>query len=360
MLNSKSGKSSKNSSKARAEAMAKAAKLRASAAAKRKIAAAKRKQSAALRAKATQVRAEANNLRQVIKQSNAFMKNLIERVQRADFNHAQRMWDVGYRTHAFTAQVNAFFGTISKNLSLSSAGVNRVNANMNPPTGVGSLAQARAGEISKIADILKNRIEQFRREVGDTAATMLEMGRISEAAAPLALSQAGRDFLIDLEGFLAVPTRINNEPYYTIGLGRYGIGLDSMVVAGNSDPHFIFNGVRYDRDNPMPQSVANQLLSEDIGRYQDPVIRFLANNNIDLPQHQFDALVADTYQRGQNTWSDNSRPLQDYLLNGDFADIEAATAAFNNNPNAIRALQDRRIMQAEYFVTGEYTDIRGR
>ena len=84
----------------------------------------------------------------------------------------------------------------------------------------------------------------------------------------------------------------------------------------------------------------------------------MSATDITLTQYQFDALVIDTYQRGQNSWGNPNAPLQDFLLSGDWSDLDAAIAAFNTNPNASRGLQDRRIMQAEFFVTGAFTDIR--
>lgn len=175
------------------------------------------------------------------------------------------------------------------------------------------------------------------------------------------MSSAGRDFLIDLEGgFLSTPTQIQNEPYYTIGAGHYGIGTDSMLVANNQNPYFMYGGVRYDNNNPMSQSVANQLLAEDIVKFETPVNNFSSDNNIILSQHQYDALVIDTYQRGQNIWDGrpSHEPLVNYLKGGDLSDLSAATAAFNYDLNADKGRQNRRIMEAEYFVTGSYTDIR--
>lgn len=82
--------------------------------------------------------------------------------------------------------------------------------------------------------------------------------------------------------------------------------------------------------------------------------------NLNLTQHQYDALVIDTYQRGQNIWDGrlSHEPLANYLKCGDFSDLSAATAAFNYDLDADKGRQNRRIMGAEYFVTGSYTDIR--
>lgn len=38
------------------------------------------------------------------------------------------------------------------------------------------------------------------------------------------MSYSGINFLFDLEGgFFDVPTQVQNEPYYTIGAGHYGM-----------------------------------------------------------------------------------------------------------------------------------------
>lgn len=132
-----------------------------------------------------------------------------------------------------------------------------------------------------------------------------------------------------------------------------------MLVANNSHPYFTYNGVNYSDENPMSQSVANQLLAQDIVVFENPVNSFLSDSGIILSQNQYDALVADTYQRGQNIWGRESHsPLENYLKSGDFSNLDAAIAAFNYDSDASQGVQNRRIMEAEYFVTGTYTDIR--
>ena len=198
-----------------------------------------------------------------------------------------------------------------------------------------------------------------RTTISTTTMTTTIPTTVESKKSPNSMSYEGRNSLIDLEGgFLAVPTRIENEDYYTIGAGHYGMDTESMSVS-NSSPYFSYKGVDYSNNNPMPKSVAIELLSEDIKKYENPVNNFVSNNNLILNQYQYDALVMDTYQRGQNIWGlESHRPLEDYLINGDYSDLYSATNAFNYDLSAIDGVQNRRIMEAEYFVTGKYTDIR--
>jgi GH24 family phage-related lysozyme (muramidase) len=146
-------------------------------------------------------------------------------------------------------------------------------------------------------------------------------------------------------------------------MGHYAMGMASMRVANNSDPHFMFNGIRYCRRNPMPQNVANQLLSTDLPRFEIPVHNFLSSNNITVNQHQFDALVSTTYQRGPSVWTvpTDIIALKEYLIEGnEFNNFEKAKAAFERTREGFisQGIQNRRIMEAEFFATGKYTDIR--
>ena len=175
---------------------------------------------------------------------------------------------------------------------------------------------------------------------------------------PMSLSAAGVHLLVLFESFFAIPTRVLQEEFYTIGYGEYAFGIESMRVSErNVNPYFIHNGVRYDENNPMPREIAADLKLQTLTRFQDTVNNFLIGNNIQLTQNQFDALVIDAYQRGVSGWNSNDT-LLDFILNGDHTDRQAAEAAFNNNSASVLGVQNRRIMQAEFFVTGEYTDIR--
>ena len=177
---------------------------------------------------------------------------------------------------------------------------------------------------------------------------------------PRKLSEKGRELLLLFEGFEPIPRRIlPRESHYTIGFGHHAEGFESMM-ASNPNPYFTFEGVRYDKNNPMSREVAGRLFAQDLPRFEEAVVRFLEKNKIKLPQHQFDALVVDAYQRGNAHWGKLDHELTSYLLHGDYSCFEMAKKAFDNFHNVEKGVRSRRIMSAEFFTTGEYEDIRGK
>ena len=106
--------------------------------------------------------------------------------------------------------------------------------------------------------------------------SVIENSSINVEAANRSTSQNGIELIKSFEGCrLTAYKAVSTEQYYTIGYGHYG----SDVYAGMT----------------ITQSQAEDMLKNDLKKYEGYVNTFLNNNGIDVNQNQFDALVSFTY-----------------------------------------------------------------
>ena len=149
-----------------------------------------------------------------------------------------------------------------------------------------------------------------------------------------AISNDGIDFIKSLEGFSQYAYWDYEQ--WTIG---YGTACEE-----NEYP------------NGITEAEADTLLRSAIVRYELYVNDFVSENNIELNQNQYDALVSFTYNLG-NIWG-NSFTLKTYLINGieNYTD-DQIKAAFGEHVTAggqvLAGLVSRRNLEAELFLSGD-------
>ena len=153
------------------------------------------------------------------------------------------------------------------------------------------------------------------------------------------VSDKGIDFLKSVEGFSA--TKYWDYSQWSIG---YGTGC-----AENEYP------------NGITEPEAEKLLRSAVVKYEIYLNTFLYNNNIDLNQNQYDALVSLTYNCG-NIWND-SFTLRTYLINGiSKYTNEQITAAFGEKVYAggsiNQGLVNRRKKEAALFLEKTATEVK--
>ena len=114
-------------------------------------------------------------------------------------------------------------------------------------------------------------------------------------AASLSTSQEGIDLLKRWEGCrLTAYKPYSTEAYYTIGYGHYG----SDVYAGMT----------------ITQAQAEEMLKNDLKKYEGFVNNFLNKYGVNVTQNQFDALASFTYNLG-DVWG-RTFDLKTILING--------------------------------------------
>ena len=157
-------------------------------------------------------------------------------------------------------------------------------------------------------------------------------------AAGFSTSNSGIELIKSFEGCkLYAYKAVQSETYYTIGYGHYG-----------SD---VYEGMT------ITQAQAEEMLKNDLKKYEGYVNTFLNNNGIVISQNQFDALVSFTYNLG-NVWvSTPTFQLKTILCNGceNYSPTEITTAFTNWNKSGGKVLEGltrRRRAEAEMFING--------
>ncbi|MCL2070828.1 MAG: peptidoglycan DD-metalloendopeptidase family protein [Oscillospiraceae bacterium] len=150
------------------------------------------------------------------------------------------------------------------------------------------------------------------------------------------LSSAGFNLIKRFEGLKLVAYKpVSSEQYYTIGYGHYCSGVPKGMI--------------------ITTATAEELLRNDVIKYQNAVNTFLNNNKIKLNQNQFDALVSFTYNLGTGAWvgSGVAPSMQSFVKNGKYTKSEA-TRVFGlyvkSNGTTLQGLVTRRKEEADLFM----------
>jgi len=117
--------------------------------------------------------------------------------------------------------------------------------------------------------------------VGDRCAGKVEGGGTS--AAPCKTGELGQELIKHFEGCELTAYRLTGEEHCTIGFGHYG-----------PDVH---------EGQQITQAVANQLLRDDLDRFEKAVIQ---NIDVAIDQCEFDALVSFTYNCGAGALAEST------------------------------------------------------
>lgn len=157
---------------------------------------------------------------------------------------------------------------------------------------------------------------------------------------PTSISERGIDFIKQAESLSNTKYYNKGENYPTIGYGHYmSDGKDYVVI----------NGKQY---TELTEELARDLLKQDIGVFENSFNNFITKNKITLSQYQYDACIADSFQKGQNVWT-NGSTISQYILNGNYNDYDQALEAFLNNTKN-NGLINRRTAETDMFIYGEY------
>jgi flagellum-specific peptidoglycan hydrolase FlgJ len=191
---------------------AKRAKAAAQAEELRGQAAEKEAQAAALRAQATALGVEVGKLRQVLAESNRFMRKLRELAQQADMTYEQMMQRVIDATQDYTSRIQALMDSISDIPGFSGEALGAVN--YNPDTGFlnsgfktfldGIIALIKV--INIIKDSITNKIATIRQEKVDTIDGWLEVINNKN------IEEYKRDFVISILDILYDKSFVSGIP----------------------------------------------------------------------------------------------------------------------------------------------------
>lgn len=156
------------------------------------------------------------------------------------------------------------------------------------------------------------------------------------------LSSKGLNFIKSKESFRANKYLLPGEKFYTIGYGH-------QMSDGKN--YVIIDGKQY---TSLTEPLAAKLLMQDINNTFVPKFnKFLTNNRIALTQQQYDACIADCFQKGQNIWGNSNYPISNYILTRNFSNYNACLSAFLGSSSS-GGLLNRRTSEAKMFFYGIY------
>lgn len=204
-------------------------------------------------------------------------------------------------------------------------------------TGLDIEEGSAVGSIAEHSEKVSETVENGKKETFRTL-----------AVSAMNTSADGISLIKEYEGCrLTAYKAVATETYYTIGYGHYGADVTKGMV--------------------ITQQKAEELLKQDVAKFENAINTFLIANQIALQQCQFDALVSFSYNVGTK-WVTDSSTLRTYLLNGlsNYSDDEIINAfsLWNSSGGSILpGLTRRRRKEAALFLnnpslvnykTGEY------
>jgi GH24 family phage-related lysozyme (muramidase) len=165
--------------------------------------------------------------------------------------------------------------------------------------------------------------------------------KVNNKKSPTGISEKGIEFLKQYESFEPQAYLLEGEDYYTIGYGH-------QIYEGGTS--VVINGETYDT---LTEELATTLFMDDINSTFAPCLnKFLSDNQIVLNQNQYDALIADSFQKGPYIWEmEDDYSIVSYIKAGDFSNKEEGLKAFIGDPEGIykEGLINRRTAEANMF-----------
>lgn len=152
------------------------------------------------------------------------------------------------------------------------------------------------------------------------------------------VSDEGVEFIKRYEGF-------SQRPYLDNGVWRVGYGSQ---CTSNDYP------------NGITERKATQLLADDLEEYAQKVNDYIRENDVEVDQSGFDALVSFTYNLGSG-WMDTSYKFSGYLVNGldnydEMTILDAYVVWCHVGQRVDKGLVSRRLAEAMLILHGDYDE----
>lgn len=165
---------------------------------------------------------------------------------------------------------------------------------------------------------------------------LLPIVHAAEEEQQMVSSQALVDKMKAREGFSATPYW--DYSHYSIG---YGTTCPSDKVS-------------YYKANPMSKEEAEVEFKKHLGEFEEDVRNFAKKYKLDLEQHQFDALVAFSYNCGSGWMSSTSGYFNTAVRQGDVGAALLYGMSLYSTAGGEYILIGRRLWEANMYINGEY------
>lgn len=157
----------------------------------------------------------------------------------------------------------------------------------------------------------------------------------AQAASTMTSSADLITVLKSMEGFSRYPY----EDY-----GQISVGYGTACPADKVEEY---------RQNGIPDQDAEDLLAQALQRFEGAVNRFADRYDLNLKQHQFDALVSFSYNCGEGWMSETTGYFNTAVREGNDADFLYGICLYSTAGGEY-ILQRRRLCEANMYINGEY------
>ncbi len=190
----------------------------------------------------------------------------------------------------------------------------------------------------------------FKRVLSFLLAIVLTMGLVlvappveAQAASTMSPSEEVANYLKETEGFAAIP-------YWDYSQWTVGFGTRCP------DEHF----ERYSKEG-IPVAEAHALFAGHLSGVASKVNQYMDRRGITLNQHQFDALVCLTYNKGTGWLTMENEPVTMAILEGDVGNkfVAAISLTCYAGGDFLPALMRRRLIEADMYINGNYARVQG-
>ncbi len=110
----------------------------------------------------------------------------------------------------------------------------------------------------------------------------------------------------------------------------------------------------YTKENPIPVEVAERLLRNELDYFEEQVNKFDLKYDLNLEQHEFDALVSFSYNCGANWMNSTSGYLVESVLSGDKSNKLVFGMLLWSKAGSDYILIPRRKSEANLYINGIY------
>lgn len=167
---------------------------------------------------------------------------------------------------------------------------------------------------------------------------------LEAAAAEMTVSDDFFTLLEAYEGFYATPYEDYSQ--WSIGYGSF--------LAPNDGSAETLQLVEHYRNNPITEAEARDWMRRELVTYTVPVNNFLAEHNLTIPQHQFDALISFSYNCGANWTKESSGNFHNAVKQGDLGDYLLYGMGLWSSAGSDYILIKRRFSEANLYINGVY------
>lgn len=132
----------------------------------------------------------------------------------------------------------------------------------------------------------------------------------------------------------------------------YGTRCDVCDTSASNYPQV--QTCSYTESNPISEEKATELVKKYLAAFENSLNKFLTKYDIQLNQHEFDALMSFTYNNGDAWMRNTSGIFNTAIRNGATGSELVYAMCLYSSSGSYFTLKERRMIEANMFLNGEY------